>query len=340
MNGTLNRIERNVEPNRERMQMSRIKQMAVVAAAVMTVSACDDASPLIPEGEASFAIVLQPENATAGAVFSMVRLSADDASSATISLDKVESINLPIGDVEALSTGAGSGGWVEAGSVDAVVDLLNLPADGVALAEGSLPEGFYRALRFQLTDVPTIVLNEDITVGRTVYPAGEHELVIPGADGAGMRLTADFEVTDDGQTLTVLVDGPAMVRNIIATGSGALKIAPVLRVQNQDGDDVGDSDDEENEDEGEVEGLITAVEADDSTFTVVHDERTITVEFDSETEVELGEGLESWADVVNAFGAGTAISAEAEGIWVDTDYLLASELELEVVEDDSDDDDG
>lgn len=318
--------------------MSRMKQMAVMAAAVMTFSACDDGA-VTPEGEAPFAVVMQPENATAAAVLSMARLSPEGASTATISLDKVESITLPIGDVEALSTGPGGGGWIEAGSVNALVNLLDLPADGVTLAEGSLPEGEYRALRFQLTDVPTIVLNEAITVGKTDYPAGEHELVIPGADAAGMRLTADFEVTDDGQTLTVLVDGPAMVRNVIATGSGALKIAPVLRVQNQNGDDVGESDGDDNEDEGEVEGLITAVAADDSTFTLVDDGRTITVAFDSETEVELGAGLDSWADVVEAFGAGTAIRAEAEGIWIDTDHLLASEVELEV-DDDDDDDDG
>lgn len=321
--------------------MSSMKKMAVVTAAVMAFSACDDGSPMVPDGEASFEVVMQPESGTAAAVLSMARLGPDDASSAMISLDKVESINLPIGDVEALRTGSGGGGWIEAGSVNGVVDLLNLPADGVTLTEGSLPEGSYRALRFQLTDVPTIVLNEDVRVGKTDYPAGEHELVIPSADDAGMRLIADFEVTDDGQVLTVLVDGPATVRKVIATGSGMLKIAPVLRVQNRNGDDVGDTDDDDNEDEGEVEGLITGVEADDSTFTLVQDERTITVKFDGETEVELDEGFESWADVVGAFGAGSSIRAEAEGIWVDTDYLLASELELELVEaDDDDDDDG
>lgn len=313
--------------------MSSMKKMAVVTAAVMAFSACDDGSPMIPDGEAPFAIVMQPENGTAAAVLSMARLSPDDASSATISLDKVESINLPIGDVEALSTGPGGGGWIEAGSVNGLVNLLNLPADGVTLTEGSLPEGSYRALRFQLTDVPTIVLSEEITVGKTVYEAGEHELVIPSADDAGMRLIADFEVTDGGQILTVLVDGPATVRKVIATGSGALKIAPVLRVRNQNGDDVGDTDDDDNEDEGEVQGLITAVAADDSTFTLVQDERTVTVEFDSQTEVKLGEGLATWADVVGAFGAGTAIRAEAEGLWVDVDHLLASELEFEVAAD-------
>lgn len=119
-----------------------------------------------------------------------------------------------------------------------------------------------------------------------------------------------------------------------------LKIAPILRVQNRNGADVGDTDDDDNEDEAEVEGLITGVAADDSTFTLVQDDRTITVEFDTETEVELGQGFESWADVVEAFGAGWEIRADAEGIWVDTDYLLASELELELVETDDDDDDG
>lgn len=230
--------------------MRSIKHMAVAAAAIAALAACDDGGVLSPDGEQNFTIRMAPESSS-GSFLSSSLMAPAGASGARISMSQVESIFLPIGEVEALRSGGAQSGWVSAGSVDDVVDLLNLPEEGVTLLESSLPEGEYRALRFRLYDEPTIVLDEEVRVGRATFEAGEHPLVIPSADQAGVRLHAFFDVDSDGQTLNVLVDGSASVRRIIAAGDGNLRMAPVLRVQDRDGQDVGGTDDEDDDEDDE-----------------------------------------------------------------------------------------
>lgn len=325
--------------------MSRLKQLAVLTAAAMAFSACDDAGVAAPGDEASFTIVMAPESSATGtSSLALSLMGPEGPSSAVVPLSKVESILLPIGGVEALRSGGEGSGWIEAGSVNETVDLLSLPADGITLTDSSLPQGQYRTLRFWLTDEATIVINEDVRVGRHTFEAGEHPLVIPSAENAGVRLFTHFDVDENGQVLTVLVDGEATVRRLIATGSGTLRIAPALRVENRNGDDVGNSDDDDDADDAdddaddiEVEGLITSVDGDAATFTLDHDGNAVTIVIGADTELDFGDGLESWADVVDAFTAGTSLKAEAEGQWDETNQLVASEVEFEIVDSDEDD---
>ena len=318
--------------------MAAMKRMAALAiAGSVAFTACDDADPVDVNGDAQdFTIMMEPAGGMGAAL-----MGPSSPSDGRISLDAVESIVLPIGEVEALHRGSGE--WLEAGSIDESVDLMDLPEDGVTLLDSELPEGEYTMLRLWLTDDATITLNEDVTVGRTTFEAGTRALDIPSADQAGVRLHADFMVDADGEVLTILFDDDATVRKVTATGSGVLKIAPVLRVENEDGDDVGGNDDEDDDvdddDEVEFEGLVSSATAagfvlDDGTSVVVTDE----------TEIE-GDLL-SLDAVVEALLGDEAVEAEVEGV-LDSDgtTVVASKVEFEVEDDDGDgdlddDDDG
>lgn len=304
--------------------MHKLNRMALLAVtALVALAACDDSGdPLTPDGDdRSFAIVMQPE-ASAGAAL----LAPSDPSAATLSLDVVESIVLPIGAVEALA--AGDGGWIHAGSIDASVDLLALPAAGVTLLDSSLPQGEYTALRFLLTDVATVTLSEDVTVGRTLYEAGTHPLVIPSSEQNGVRLRAAFQVDEDGQLLTVLFDGDATLRQVTATGSGTLKIAPELRVQNEEGEDVGELDDDETDEENEVEaeGFVASVT---ETGIVLEDGTVVTIQDDTEIRGD----LLSLTAVAEALVNGETVVVEAEGsLAEDGTTIIASEVDFDVEE--------
>lgn len=329
----------------------RYGSLAVAAFAVLAAAACSDDDGItdpfdeIPDGQASFEIVLAPADAAAASLGAL-QLAPQSPSWARIPLSAVESINLPIGEVEA-KQGSGEGGaWLDAGSVDATVDLMDLPEEGITLVDSSLPEGNYSRLRFFLTGQPTIVLSETVEVGRVTFEAGEHPLEIPSSEQNGVRLNADFDVDEDGEILTVLFDGGATVRRVVATGSGVLKIAPELRVTNEAGEDVGELDDDPDDDDDDEDGEDEGDEDDEAEF-----EGTV-ASVDSDTEFTLGDGtvvrihdgteisgdILSLAAVAEAIGDGEVVEAEGEGSLADDGAILADEVEFETDDDDGDDD--
>ena len=314
----------------------RLSQLAAVI--TLAAGACTDAQS--PTG-----LTNEPTDGPAG-MFGLVVQSAPSADSspvpsaggpalASISLDKVESITLEIGRVEAKRAG---GGWVDAGAVNASVDLLNLPDEGLDLLDSSLPTGEYKMLRLFLTAEPTITLNTDVRVGRTTYEAGEHPLSIPSAEQNGLRLHAEFTVDEGGEILTIEVDGRATVRKVTATGSGVLKISPELQVRGEDGEKVGELESEDEHEDGEelheVEGLVMSVG--DGSFTLV-DETVVRV--DDHTEID-GD-LFTLDAVFEALAAEEGVRAEAKGTLQDDGSLLAVKVEFETdgVDPEEDDDD-
>lgn len=241
--------------------MTKVLHTAAVAfAATALLTACTDDDPTVPAGEAPFAIVLAGD-ASSGAATSLATsgeaagaaLDPTDVAEGRIPLEDVASIVLPIGEVEAWREGDGAdvedepgdGEWIVVGTIGDDVDLMALPVDGIEVLDSSLEQGEYGALRFWLTGQPTITLTRETTVGQATYEVGTHPLRIPSADNAGVRLHAAFVVDEDGELLTVLFDGQATVRGVTATGSGMLKIAPVLTVYDENGDPIGELDDGE-----------------------------------------------------------------------------------------------
>lgn len=320
-------------------KLSTLSQQALallVAAVPLGLAACEQAPTdprLDPEAEASFSVSFAPEGAVASASAASTGsagLVPGGLSRAVIGTQDVQSLVLPIGEVEAQQAG---GAWISAGTIGEPVDLFNLPESGIELLDSTLPEGQYVKLRFWLDGEPTITLARDVRVGRHVYTAGEpHPLTIPGAAQAGVRLVADFTIDADGEALMVLVDGAAMLRKVVATGSGMLKIAPVLSVRNEAGAEIGEDEDEtkeEKEAEVEVEGAVSSADAAAGTFTL--DDGT-TVRIVGETEIE-GDFL-SLADVADALLDGAVVEAEVEGeLEADGTTVRAAKVEFETEDD-------
>lgn len=304
--------------------------LPLIAVAALAVTACsEDPAGVGDEAErgqtGSFGIVL--EDAQDGSLISQngalssLRAVDDGLVRSRIDLDDVDHINLPIGLVEAKQD---DGPWMEAGRVDATIDLLNLPPGGIEILDSSLPLGEYEKLRLFLTAQPTITLNSSVQVGQHTFEPGDHPLAIPSSENNGVRLHVDFEVDAEGETLTIVFDGRATLRKVVATGSGMLKISPELKVRNDEGDEVGELDD----DGFEVEGPVTGVDPDAGTFTVDDDGEEVTVVVDDGTEFE-GD-FATLDEVEAALMAGDPVEAEAEGTLQGDGSLLADEVEFEI----------
>ncbi len=311
----------------------RIASLVLLAALPLAVGACEDSVAGVSGDEAEFAVVFAPESGTAALSGDLaLSVGPEGPSPARISLSSVESIVLPIGAVEARTADSTNAQWIEAGAIDADIDLLDLPDDGIELVDGALPQGQYDALRFWLTAEASITLAETVQVGRTTFEAGTYPLEIPSADNAGVRLRADFQVTEEGQVLTVLVDGDATIRGVMATGAGVLKIAPVLNVQNRDGQHVGGMDGGERHGEHgiEAEGFVTSVS--DNGFVI---DDSITVQVTDSTELA-GDFL-ALDDVADALAAGDTVEAEVRGERdSETGAIVAHRVEFETDDDDGD----
>ncbi len=314
---------------------SMLRRFGVVALAALALAACDDDGVTGVDGDADLQIRMASDGSPAGAGLPLSSQMVAGPNQAPLHLDVVESIILPIGSVEAHQEG---GGWVEIGAVNDDVDLLALPVEGIVLVGGDVPEGEYDRLRFFLSGQPTVVLRETVRVGRTTYEAGANPLRIPSVDQGGFRVAADFEVGgDEGEILTLVVDEDATLGHVTATGNGTLMIAPVLTVRNDDGEDVGefddDEDDEDDQEEVEFEGAVSAV---GSSSLTLEDGTVILVDADTEFDGD----LLSLAAVQEELDAGTLVEAEGEGELQADGSILADEIEFEVDDDgDGDTDD-
>lgn len=286
----------------------------------VAVAGCDDddADPVVPD-DPTFALALQ--EASSSTALATTANGVGSPNKAVIGLELVESIILPVGEVQAQQAG---GGWVDVGSLGAVINLLNLPAEGVVVLESNLPEGSYTGLRLFLDDQPTITLSGDATVGRTTFEEGTHPLVIPSSEQSGVKLNAAFEVDDDGQTLTILHDSEGTVSRVTATGNGVLKIAPVLTVRNDDGEVVGELDEPDVEVEVEFEGTLDTLV--DGVLTL--DDGTVVV-VDAETELD-GDIL-TLEDLAAVLVAGETVHVEGGGVF-DTDgtTIVATTIRFDV----------
>lgn len=303
----------------------RTTGVVALACAALTAAACSDDDPTgIDDGEAPFRVTLSSD-ASAQSFAQSSKLVVGDPLLATIGLDAVESIDVSIGLVEVRQAG---GGWIEAGTADFDVDLLDLPEDGLELIDVSLETGQYTGIRFFLTETPTITLSEEIEVGRTLFEAGTHELRIPSSDQSGLKLNADFEVDEDGQVIDVEFDSDASVERVTATGSGVLMISPVLHVTDEDGDDVGEFDDDDDVDaEVEFEGLVESVEANGFTMT----DGTLVI---VNAETEIGGDILSLAAVATALAGGETVTVEGEGnAGAAANTVVATKVEFEVDDD-------
>lgn len=161
---------------------------------------------------------------------------------ASVPLSAVDSILVTLTAVEALRASAdtattdttGLDGWVRIElTAPQQVDLMRLPTDtagGLQLARGQLPEGDYGSLRLRFSDA-FITFNREVSVGAQTYPARQRiTLEIPSGRNTGIKVpSASFRVeADTTASVRVGFDAASSVAKVTATGSGRVKMSPVL----------------------------------------------------------------------------------------------------------------
>ena len=212
----------------------------VLAGALFSATACDSTGP---NDDARMNVRLSADNS--------MQLSAvllgDDAGAAPLSLSAVDSINLRITAIEALRTdGDSTEQRVTLSLRDSaltMINLLDLPStDSSAwlLARGDIPAGTYNGIRLRFdVATATITLNDTVSVGQQTWLPGTYPLEVPSAQNNGIKVPMASIVIGADSTANVVLkfDGNTTVHTV-ATGSGVLKMSPVLRsnvrIENQD----------------------------------------------------------------------------------------------------------
>jgi hypothetical protein len=105
----------------------------------------------------------------------------------------------------------------------------------VIIGAGTVPEGEYDRVRIFVED-EEIVFLETFTVGQVTYEADvEYEVEIPSGDNAGIKtdLAVTVQADDEGnvQDVALLFDSEATFNGVVTTGSGRIKLPPVLKVR-------------------------------------------------------------------------------------------------------------
>jgi hypothetical protein len=239
------------------MKYSRTKGIVTVFAAVAVASACSDATGS-SAGMGSVAVTMQQVSApvlqTADAFLSpagaMGKVDKAKVDSLFVWITRVGF--LPQDSTDADSTDADSTAadstddgndddyypwiWLDLDSV-VRIDLMALPAEtdsAVVIAEGAVPAGDYRKLRMIVADA-NVYFNEMVTVGNADFDMDvEHRVDVPSGAQSGLKTDVSFTVEADTVTaqplgVNVLFDPNLTFNNVIATGSGRVKLTPVLK---------------------------------------------------------------------------------------------------------------
>lgn len=116
---------------------------------------------------------------------------------------------------------------------DGRLDLVNLPAAGLALASGDLPPGDYGAARLFVADA-TIWFNTAIVTdsGVTLQPDTGYTVKLPGMVGRiGIATGESFTIGEGGGTVTLVFDTEATLANVTVSDSGQVVLHPVMRAR-------------------------------------------------------------------------------------------------------------
>lgn len=234
--------------------MNHAGTKVAVAALGLTLGlvGCDTglSEPALGKGEAT--VVLSRAGSSASFSEALAGASQDIASAmGNVPLSAVESIDVAVTRVDVLliegadsaaadttaadsTSEGGKSRWYSLDLAEAsAIDLISLATDttgGIALASGELPAGKYGNVRLFFSGA-TITFKEAVRVGNATYEAGvAHDLFIPSGSQTGIKIPqARFEVgSGEAETVNVLFDASASVRNIVARGPNGILMTPVL----------------------------------------------------------------------------------------------------------------
>jgi|GEM_PF-2691036 len=245
------------------MKLENFRNLKTLAAAILMsgiVAACGDVAG-IEENTGEVQITLQ--EAAAEALFSVVAAdfaASPDGSAARVSREVVRSLTITVTGIQLLpyceDAGENNGDgqcedlWVTLElDEDFTLDLLNLPTeddDAVTLAAGTVPVGEYHKIRLFISEA-WVTFFEEINVGQSTFlpfdaaddydesdPSTEtvYPVEIPSAQNTGIKADIYIEVLEgDEGDVALLFDADATFRDVIATGSGRIKMPPVLKAR-------------------------------------------------------------------------------------------------------------
>ena len=230
------------------MWYRRTRGIFAIGAAVAVAGACADSTGS-SVGMGSVEVTMQQVSAPMAQVADLF-LSPTGAT-AKVDKEKVDSLFiwvtsigfLQVDSTEADTTDDGEEEeypwiWMDLDSV-VRIDLMALPSEtdsAVVIGDGSIPAGDYRKLRMIVADA-SVFFNEMISVGNTAYDMDmEHRVDVPSGAQSGLKTNASFTVEADSVTaqplgVNVLFDPDMTFNKVTATGSGRVKISPVLKVR-------------------------------------------------------------------------------------------------------------
>jgi hypothetical protein len=109
-------------------------------------------------------------------------------------------------------------GWTELDAVDTTVNLLDLQ-NGVTmvLAQGNIPDGLLREVRFILGPGSYVVVN-----------GARHDLETPSAEHSGLKIKIDKELDESLNTFTLDFDAAQSIQE----QNGQYKLHPVIQLRN------------------------------------------------------------------------------------------------------------
>lgn len=207
------------------MQFNR--SLMALALAAGAFSACSDSSG--PQGEAR---VYMTKSAATSADANFI-----SSEMGAVPLSAVDSINIVLTSIQAVSTSDSAGGVTInlSGSGTRNINLLKLStlgSDSTLLARGDLAPGTYNSVRLRFSSA-TITLKQAVTVGTASFAPGTYDLTVPSGLQSGIKIAGgSFTVADNASTsITLSFDPSATVGTIVATGSNKLMMSPVINVR-------------------------------------------------------------------------------------------------------------
>ena len=229
------------------MWYRRTRTFFAVFAAVAVAGACADSTG--SSGMGSVEVTMQQVSAPLAQVADVFL--SPTGTAGRVDKEKVDSLFiwvssigfLPVDSTEADTTDDGEEEeypwiWMDLDSV-VRIDLMALPAEAdsvVVIGDGSVPVGDYRKLRMIVADAQ-VYFNEMISVGNQAYEIDTEYLVdVPSGAQSGLKTDVSFTVEADSATaaplgVNVLFDPDMTFNNVTATGSGRVKITPVLKTR-------------------------------------------------------------------------------------------------------------
>lgn len=203
-----------------------------VAVVGLGLGACSDSTG--PAGTGHMSVTLQGAGGSSSIFASVAPQYDEHTSENVVPLEAVASVEITVNRVDALPSGEseeGEGGWVSlVVDPEVVVDLTDLGATPLTLAQGDVPAGSYSNLRLFFSEA-SVTLDEpyEHSSGQVVEP-GTHDLFIPSGMQTGVKIPLfGFEIEEGGSgTVELELDSEASIQTLVYAPGRGFIMSPVL----------------------------------------------------------------------------------------------------------------